>query len=114
LERVGNYPAKVTIPVVAAAADLNNDAYAPVVSSVAVADFNSDGRLDIAVGMISPEEVLIFTNDGTGKYLLTSYATGVGSLDSIAADLSHDGKPGLATLNYYTYASPMITVLVQK
>lgn len=88
--------------------------YYPTVSSVAVADFNSDGRLDIAVGMLSPEDALIFTNDGTGKYQLTSYAIGVGSLASIAADLSHDGKPDLATLDYYTYVPPTITVLVHK
>jgi FG-GAP-like repeat len=89
-------------------------AYAPVISSVAVADFNGDGLPDIAVGMLSPEEALIFTNDGTGKYQLTSYATGIGSLASIAADLSHDGKPDLATLDYYTYSPPTITVLLHK
>jgi FG-GAP-like repeat len=89
-------------------------AYAPVVSSVAVADFNGDGKLDIAVGMLSPEELLVFTNDGTGKYQLTSYAIGVGSLASIAADLSGDGKPDLATLDYYTYVSPTITVLLHQ
>jgi len=88
--------------------------YAATVSSVAVADFNSDGLLDIAVGMLSPEDALIFTNDGTGKYQLTSYAIGVGSLDSIAADLSHDGKPDLATLNYFTYTPITVTVLLHK
>jgi hypothetical protein len=88
--------------------------YAVVVSSVAVADFNSDGRLDIAVGMLSPEDALIFTNDGTGKYQLTSYATGVGSLASIAANLSHKGMSDLATLDYYTYVPTTITVLLQK
>ena len=89
-------------------------AYAPVISSVVVADFNGDGLPDIAVGMLSPEEALIFTNDGTGKYQLTSYATGIGSLASIAADLSHDGKPDLATLDYYTYSPPTVTVLLHK
>lgn len=89
--------------------------YYPTVSSVAVADFNSDGRLDIAVGMLSPEDALIFTNDGTGKYQLTSYAIGVGSLASIAADLSHDGKADLSTLDYYnTFIPPTVTVLVHK
>ena len=88
--------------------------YAPVVSSVSVADFNGDGLPDIAVGMLSPEDVVIFTNDGTGKYQVSSYATGVGSLQSVAADLSHDGKPDLATENYYTYVPPTITVLLHK
>lgn len=88
--------------------------YAPVVSSVSVADFNGDGLPDIAVGILSPEDVVIFTNDGIGKYQVTSYATGVGSLQSVAADLSHDGKQDLATMNYYTYVPPMITVLLHK
>jgi hypothetical protein len=64
--------------------------------------------------MLSPEEALIFTKDGTGKYQLTSYATGVGSLASIAADLSHDEKPDLATLDYYTYVPATVTVLLHK
>jgi hypothetical protein len=83
-------------------------------SSVTVADFNSDGRLDIAVGMLSPEDALIFTNDGTGKYQMTSFAIGVGSIDAIAADLSHDGKPDLATLDFFTFVPPTITVLLHK
>jgi hypothetical protein len=86
--------------------------YGVTVSSVAVADFNSDGRLDIAVGMLSPEDALIFTNDGTGKYLLTSYATGVGSSASIAADFS--GKPDLATLDFYTDVPATVTVLLHQ
>jgi len=78
--------------------------YYPTMSTAAIADFNGDGLPDIAVGLLSPEDALIFTNDGTGKYQLTSYAIGVGSLQSIGTDLSHDGKPDLATLDYYTYS----------
>jgi hypothetical protein len=63
---------------------------------------------------LSPEEALVFINDGTGKYQLTSYATGVGSLNSVAADLTHDGKPELAFLDYYTYVSPTLVVLLHK
>ncbi len=94
--------------------DLIVQGYYPTISSVALADFNDDGLLDIAVGLLSPEDALIFTNDGTGKYKLTSYAIGVGSLQSIGADLSHDGKPDLATLDYYTYSPPTLTVLLHK
>jgi hypothetical protein len=88
--------------------------YFPTLSSVTVADFNLDGRLDIAIGLLSPEDAVIFTNDGTGKYQVTSYAIGVGSLSSVAADLSRDGKPDLATLNYYTYSPSTVTVLLRK
>jgi len=88
--------------------------YAPLPGSLAVADFNGDGLLDIAVGLISPEDLLIFTNDGTGKYQLTSYAMGIGSLYLTAADLSHDGKPDLSALDYYTYVPATLTVLLHK
>jgi hypothetical protein len=90
------------------------EGYYPTVSSVAVADLNSDGLRDVVLGVQSPEDLLVFTNDGTGKYELTTYATGVGAQDSIAADLSHDGKPDLATLNYYSYTPPTVTVLLHK
>jgi len=88
--------------------------YYSSVSSGWVADFNGDGLLDIAVGLTTPEDVLIFTNDGTGKYQLASYATGVGSLQMIAGDFAGKGKADLATLDYYTYVPPTVTVLMHK
>jgi hypothetical protein len=56
----------------------------PIGERRSCADFNGDGLLDIAVGCTSSEDLLIFTRDGTGKYQLTSYATGVGSIDMVA------------------------------
>jgi hypothetical protein len=87
--------------------------YAATVSTIAVADFNGDGLPDIAVGMLSPEDALIFTNDGTGKYELTSYAIGVGSESSIASNLTSGGLPDLATLNYGGSLS-IVPVLMQN
>jgi hypothetical protein len=94
--------------------DLFVQGYYPTVSSVALTDLNGDGRLDIVVGILSPEEALLFINDGTGKYQLTSYATGVGSLNLVAADFTYDGKPELAFLDYYTYVPPTVVVLLHK
>jgi VCBS repeat protein/IPT/TIG domain-containing protein len=88
--------------------------YSPLVGAGAVADFNGDGRLDIAVGTISPEDVILFINDGSGKYQVTSYATGIGSKYSLAADLNHDGKADLAFLEYYIYVPPTVVVLLHK
>lgn len=88
--------------------------YAPGVSSAVLADFNGDGLLDIAIGLTSPEDLLIFTNDGTGKYELTSYATGIGSLQLVAADLANNGKIDIAALDYYTYVPPTVTVFLHK
>lgn len=89
--------------------------YGASITSLAVADFNGDGLLDIAAGMIGADDVVLFTNDGTGKYQVTSYAIGVYSVYSVAADLNHDGKPDLAFLGYlFTSKPPTVMVLLHK
>ena len=80
-----------------------------------VQDFNGDNLTDIAVGHIGGDDLVLFTNDGTGKYQITSYAIGVNSLFSVAADLNHDGKPDLAFLDFgYTFRPLSVTVLLHK
>jgi hypothetical protein len=90
--------------------------YGASIGSVTIADFNGDGLNDIAVGMqTAGEDLLLFTNDGTGKYQLTSYATGIGSGDSIAADFNRDGKLDLAFRAYgLAYVPPTAIVLLHK
>jgi hypothetical protein len=78
-----------------------------------VRDFNGDNLPDIAVGQIGGDDLVLFTNDGTGKYQITTYAIGVNSVFSVTADLNHDGKPDLAFLNYgYRFKPPTVTVLL--
>jgi hypothetical protein len=74
--------------------------YAPTITTISVADFNGDGLLDLAVGMIGGDDLILFTNDGTGKYQVTTYAVGVNAVSSVAADLNHDGKPDIALQGY--------------
>jgi uncharacterized protein (TIGR03437 family) len=90
--------------------------YAAQVTSLAVADLNADGLPDIAAGMLSGgEEVILFTNDGTGKYLVTTYTTGVPAVNLVAVDLNRDGKPDLAFMAYTTdFLPPTVTVLMHK
>jgi FG-GAP-like repeat len=85
------------------------EGYYPLVISGAVADFNGDGLMDIAIGVNSPEDVLIFTNDGTGKYQLTSYATGIGASQLLGVDLTNAGKPDVVG-----NAGNIVTVLLHK
>jgi hypothetical protein len=47
--------------------ELMVNGYGVSISSITVADFNGDGLLDIAVGMLGGDDVVLFTNDVTGK-----------------------------------------------
>jgi hypothetical protein len=86
------------------------------VGSVSVGDLNGDGLLDIAAGLQSGgEDLVLFTNDGTGKYQVTSYTVGVSSVFTVTADFNGDGKPDLAFLNFYSLVTPpTVTVLLHK
>jgi hypothetical protein len=77
-----------------------------VVTSLAVADLNGDGRPDLAVGTDNGVKVLLGAGDGTfgppatylpGAFvtsLVTSYFNGDGQPET--ADFNHDGRPDLA------------------
>jgi len=89
--------------------------YGATVSSVTVADFNGDGLPDIALGIVGGDDLLLFTNDGTGKYQITTYAIGVNAVSSITADFNRDGKPDLAMRGFtLDFEPPTVTVLLHK
>lgn len=89
--------------------------YADSVNTMTVGDFNGDGLLDIAVAISAGDDVILFTNDGTGKYEITSYAIGVNGVDTITADFNHDGKPDLAFGGYLlTFEPPTATALLHQ
>jgi FG-GAP-like repeat/Abnormal spindle-like microcephaly-assoc'd, ASPM-SPD-2-Hydin/FG-GAP repeat len=69
-------------------------------SSVAVGDFNGDGKLDLAVANYTSNTLSILLGDGTGNFTLASSpATDVGPYSVAVGDFNGDGRLDLAVAN---------------
>jgi hypothetical protein len=82
---------------------------------VSLGDFNADGRLDLAVGTLGPDDVVLFTGTAQGEYQMSSYAIGVAPSGSIVGDFNHDGAPDLAFINFgFDFKPNAIEVLLHQ
>jgi VCBS repeat protein/centrosomal CEP192-like protein len=69
-------------------------------TAVAVADFNGDGKPDLAVTLNGADKVAIFTGKGDGTFNAeVSFGTGSGPIALVAADFNGDKKFDLAIAN---------------
>jgi hypothetical protein len=78
----------------------------PGPSSIAVGDFNHDGKLDLAVaaGASNMNTVVILLGNGDGTFRHeVSYTVGVGAVSVVAADFNHDGNLDLAVASQSSY-----------
>ncbi len=74
------------------------------VYSMAVSDFNLDGKQDLAVASEGESLVRIFLGDGKGAFIAgpnSPITVQNGPYSIISADLNLDGKPDLVTANRY-------------
>src|ERR1044072_6003042 len=70
------------------------------VRSVATADFDGDGRPDLAVAHADLSTVTVLKKVGQGKpAIINTYAVGSSPLSVAAADFTGDGKPDIITAN---------------
>ena len=65
--------------------------------SVALGDFNGDGKLDLAVGNASSGELSVLLGTGTGSFGPPMNLSAWGPTSIAVADFNHDGKLDLAT-----------------
>ena len=73
-------------------------ATAPV--SIAAADFNGSGTLDLAVANSGQNQILIFKGSNTGAFTaMSTYATGTTPLSIVAGNFNGDGSVDLAVTN---------------
>src|SRR6266545_3909963 len=76
-------------------------------SSVAVGDFNGDGKLDLAVANFGSNTVSILLGTGTGSFgARTDFVTGSAPASVAVGDFNGDGKLDLATANGDSFDYP--------
>ena len=90
--------------------DSGTDADFP--SSVAVGDFNGDGKLDIAVTNLNSNSVSVMLGNGDGSFGdATHFSVGDRPTAVAVGDFNLDGRPDLAVVNA---ASDTVTILLGK
>ena len=80
--------------------------------SVAVGDFNADGKLDLATGNTSSDNVSVLLGNGNGTFAAAvNYAAGDGAGSVSVGDFNADGKLDLVTANTATGANSVSVLL---
>jgi hypothetical protein len=68
--------------------------------SVATADFNGDGKLDVAVASLGSNSVSVLINNGNGTFAnKVDYTTATAPQSVATADFNGDGKPDIVAAN---------------
>jgi len=68
---------------------------------IEAADFNADGKADLAVGLYTENKVGILLNDGSGKFSsIVKFSTGSYPTAVAVGDYNKDGKVDLITSNF--------------
>jgi prolyl-tRNA editing enzyme YbaK/EbsC (Cys-tRNA(Pro) deacylase) len=80
--------------------------------SVAVADLNGDGKIDLISANLSGNSLTVLTNNGSGGFVLAgTYSVGNTPYSATASDVNGDGKIDLISANY---AGNSLTVLTNN
>src|ERR1035438_6583431 len=81
-------------------------------NSVAAADVNGDGKLDLISANYYGSSLSVLTNNGSGGFVLSgTYTVGNGPIQVVTADVNGDGKVDLIAVNQ---GSSTLTVLTNN
>jgi hypothetical protein len=85
------------------------------VGGLAVGDFNSNGHIDIAAGLMLAQQGVILFNNGNGQFSRSFFASGADTVSMTAADLNHNGKTDLIITNFgLDFRPPNVDVIFHK
>ena len=78
-------------------------------------DFDGDGRVDLAAGLMLAQQAVILFNNGNGQFSRSFFASGASTVAMTAADLNHRGVMDLVFSNFeYDFAPPNADVVFHK
>jgi hypothetical protein len=70
------------------------------VGGLAAGDFDGDGRIDVAAGLMLAQQGVIFFQNPNGQFSRSFFASGADTVSMTAADLNHSGKSDLIFVNF--------------
>lgn len=87
----------------------------PGAMAIAGGDFDGDGRPDIAAGLWNSQQLVVFFNNGNGKFTRSFFASGASTIGIASADLVSKGKTDLVIANYnVNFFPPNVNVMLHK
>ncbi len=86
------------------------------VGGLAVGDFDGDGRIDVAAGLMFAQQGVILFNGANGQFSRSFFfASRADTVSMTAADLNHTGKSDLIFSNFQLdFRPPNANVVLHK
>lgn len=84
-------------------------------SSVAIGDFNSDGKLDLVVSNFTADSISVYLGNGDGTFQPAAvYAVGITPNSVAIGDFNGDGVPDAAVANFNNTFAGTISILLGR